>query len=222
LIEIIGKGFAAFLKQGSYQKELSEKIVEIERVSTRFKYISMGCMQREVFNTRKTVTSLAVASGNNHLILKNTVDRTNQSLERLSLGEMKQHEATQQMLGAEFKAWEIRYDDQLELNKKTVDVLNDCKILLESIYVALPLCFQSKEPLQILESNITTNTSQIQNVHPLMKGVPISKRVSLAFDSKANLTSQTPYDHPKSSPFSPLKRTAPKPTFTKASAASIL
>jgi len=102
-------------------------------------------MQREVFNTRKTVTSLAVASGNNHLILKNTVDRTNQSLERLSLGEMKQHEATQQMLGAEFKAWEIRYDDQLELNKKTVDVLNDCKILLESIYVALPLCFQNSK-----------------------------------------------------------------------------
>jgi hypothetical protein len=151
LTGIIGKGFAAFLKQGSYQQKLSEKIVEIERVSTRFKYISMGCMQREVFSTSKTVTSLAVASGNNHLILKNTVDQTNQSLERLSLGETKQHEATQQMLGAEFKAWKIRYDDQLELNQKAADVLNDCKILLESIYVALPLCFQSKEPVQIPE-----------------------------------------------------------------------
>jgi hypothetical protein len=151
LTGITGKGFAAFLKQGSYQKELSEKIVEIERVSTRFKHISMGCMQREVVSTCKTVTSLAVASGNNHLILKDTVDQTNQSLERLSLGGTKQHETTQQMLRAESKAWKIRYDDQLELNQKTADVLNDCKILLETIYVALPLCFPCKEPLQFLE-----------------------------------------------------------------------
>jgi hypothetical protein len=151
LTRITGKGFAAFLKQGSYQKELLEKIVEIERVSTRFKYISMGCMQREVSSTRKAVTSLAVASGNNSSILKKTVDQTNQSLERLSLGETKQHEATQQMLGAEFKAWKIRYDDQLELSQKTADVLNDCKVLLESIYIALPLCFQSKESPHFLE-----------------------------------------------------------------------
>lgn len=113
-------------------------------MSNRFKTISMTCLQREVVSTSKTVTSFAAVSGKNQLIIKNTIDQTNQSLERLRLSDKKHHEATQEILGDEFKTLKRQCEDQLELNQKNADALNDCKTLLESIYVALPLCFQRK------------------------------------------------------------------------------
>lgn len=172
LTRIIAKAFAAFLKQGSYQSELLAKIGEIERVSTRFKDISMSCLRREVVNTGKTVTSLATTHLTNHLLIKETIDknsaqlnkeveRANQNLEQLRLNETRQHETTQQVLGGELKALKKRYEDQLELNQKSVDVLNSCKTLLESIYVALPLCFPSKETLQREVSKLTLNRFKI-------------------------------------------------------------
>jgi hypothetical protein len=130
----------------------------------------MSCLQREVVSTGKRVNSLAVASSNNHLILKNTIDQTNQTLERLRLSDTKQHEATQQILGSEFKTLKRQYEDQLELNQKNVDVLNDCKTLLESIYVALPLCFQRKRNIY-LPRNIKTNIEQHQKIRHHMKEV---------------------------------------------------
>jgi len=146
-MENLGKAFAAFLKQGLYQKELLEKIADMERVSCRFKDISMSCLQREVVNTSKTVTSFAVASSNNHMVIKSTIDQTNQRLEHLRISDATQHETTQELLGSEFKTLKRQYEDQLELNQRNADALNDCKTLLESIYVALPLCFQRKTHL---------------------------------------------------------------------------
>ena len=105
----------------------------------------MNCLQREVTNTSKTVTSFAIASGNNHIIIKNTVDQTNERLERLRISDVTQHETTKEILDNEFKTLKQQYEEQKELNQKNADALNDCKTLLESIYVALPLCFQRKK-----------------------------------------------------------------------------
>ena len=146
---ISGKAFAAFLKQGTYQRDLLEKIGEIGKVSSRFKDISMSCLQREVVNTSKTVTSFATASSNNQAIIKNTIDQTNRKLERLRLSDATQHETTQEILGSEFRTLKRQYEDQLELNQRNAIALNDCKALLESIYVALPLCFQRKEEVPL-------------------------------------------------------------------------
>jgi hypothetical protein len=146
---ISGKAVTAFLKQGTYQRELSEKIGEIGKVSSRFKDISMSCLQREVVNTSKTVTSFATASSNNQAIIKNTIDQANQKLERLRLSDEAQHETTQEILGSEFRTLKRQYEDQLELNQRNAIALNDCKTLLESIYVALPLCFKRKEEVSL-------------------------------------------------------------------------
>ncbi|KAH6670808.1 hypothetical protein B0J14DRAFT_545435 [Halenospora varia] len=159
----IGKAFAAFLKQDLYQRALLEKIGEIEIVSARFKHISMTCMQREVVSTRQTVTSLAAASDNNHLIIKSTIDQTKQTLEHLSLVDSKQHDITQQMLGGEFETWKTRYDVQLELIEKNTNVLNNCKTLLQSIYVALPLCFQSSKDPPSYEKNLEIQTASTRS-----------------------------------------------------------
>ena len=107
----------------------------------------MTCLQREVVSTSKTVTSFAAVSGSNQLIIKNTIEQTNERLENLRISDTKQHENTQEILGSEFKTLKRQYEDQLELNQRNADALNDCKTLLESIYVALPLCFQRKTGL---------------------------------------------------------------------------
>ncbi|KAH7385088.1 hypothetical protein BKA64DRAFT_646518 [Cadophora sp. MPI-SDFR-AT-0126] len=140
----IGKTLAAFLKQGLYQKELVEKIKEIERISTRFKHISMGCMQREVVETRKAVTCLTMTTNKNHNTIKNTIEQTHQTLEELKLGDSKQHETTQRMLGSELATWKTQY---LDLNRKTAGVLNDCKVLLENIHDSLLLSIRNPETM---------------------------------------------------------------------------
>lgn len=143
------------LQQGSYQSELIEKIKQIQRVSNRFKDISVSCLQREVVNASRTVNSLAIASVNNHVIIKEAIDqsnaqltlkveKTNEALENLVLNDTRQHETTQQVLGDEFKALKRQYGDQLELNRKTAEALNNFQTLLESVFAALPF-YQSKE-----------------------------------------------------------------------------
>lgn len=119
----------------------------------------MTCLQREVVSTNKTVTSFAAVSGRNQLMIKNTIDQTNQRLESFRISDTKQHESTQEMLGTEFKTLKRQYEDQLELNQRNADALNDCKTLLESIYVALPLCFQRERHILSEQiSNLITHS----------------------------------------------------------------
>ncbi|KAE8452652.1 hypothetical protein EG329_013911 [Mollisiaceae sp. DMI_Dod_QoI] len=146
----IGKAFGAFLKQSSYGKHLQKKVEEMEIVSTRFKDISMSCMQREIVNTNRTVKALTTASVNNDVILKNTFDqahalatlraeRTNESLKELSLNTAKQHENTQQVLKQQ----------QSELVEKVVaETLNTFQTMLDSIYDKLPYSQLFKESLR--------------------------------------------------------------------------
>lgn len=89
-------------------------------------------MQREIVQTRKTVTSLAVASTSNQILIKNTLDQTKLSLERHEGSDMKQHEATQKMLHLE-----------RELIQSNADSLNHLKTLLESFYTTFLQSLQS-------------------------------------------------------------------------------
>lgn len=156
------------LKQGSYERELIEKIKRIERVSIRFKDISLSCLQREVVTTSRTVNSLAVASTNNHVIIQEAIvqsktllslklEKTNEALEDLILKDTRQHETTQQVLGEELKALKRQYTNQVVLNEKTAETLNHLQTLLESIFAALPL-YQSKESYKTTMRVVTTNT----------------------------------------------------------------
>ncbi|KAH8589240.1 hypothetical protein B0O99DRAFT_746143 [Bisporella sp. PMI_857] len=170
----IGKTFATLLKQGLYQKELFTKVDEMKMVSTRFRYISMGCMQREVVSTRKAVTSMAVASGNNHLIIKKTMDETNENLKHQKSVNMTQHETTQRMIDKEFNTLKTRYDDQLELNQKNADALNNLKVLLESILVALPLFLPISNDPPPYE----------RDLEPQIQSIPSSKILSVLAHKK--------------------------------------